>query len=44
MWGNPTLLHQAKSIEKKYWEKINVDTINSEYFFPPGKICIKNIE
>ena len=37
MWGNPTLLHQAKSIEKKYWEKINVGTINSENFFHQAK-------
>ena len=36
MWGNPTLFHWAKSIEK-YGEKINIDTINREKLFPPGK-------
>ena len=28
MWGNPAIFHPTKSIEKKYWEKINIDTIN----------------
>ena len=28
MEGNPTIFHRTKSIEKKYWEKINIDTIN----------------
>ena len=23
MWGNPTLFHRAKSVEKKYCEKVN---------------------
>ena len=27
MWGNLTLFRRAKSIEKKYREKINIDTI-----------------
>ena len=30
MWGNTTLTHWAKSIEKSYWEKINTDAINWE--------------
>ena len=29
---NPTFL-QANSIEIKYWEKINIDTINCEKLF-----------
>ena len=37
MWGNPTLFQHAKSIGKKYWEKVNVDTINWKKFFLPGK-------
>ena len=32
MWGNPTLYHRAKSIEKKYREKININTINLEKY------------
>ena len=33
MWGNPTLFHGANSIEKRYWEKINIDVINWEKIF-----------
>ena len=33
MWGNSTLFHRAKSIAKKYREKINIDTINQEKLF-----------
>ena len=33
MLGNPTLSHLAKSIEKKYWGKINYDTIKWEKLF-----------
>ena len=32
---------RVKSIEKKYWEKINIDTINWEKLFPLGKIYCK---
>ena len=33
MWGNPTLSHPEKSIEKKYWENINIDIIIWEKLF-----------
>ena len=26
--GNPTLSHHAKAIEKKHWQKINIEMIN----------------
>ena len=33
MWGNPTLFHSPKSVEKKYREKINIGIINREKLF-----------
>ena len=41
MWGYPTLFYLAKSIEKIFYEKINVDTVNGEKLFPPGKSYLK---
>ena len=36
-WGNPTLFYRKKFywkyIEKKYWKKVNIDTINWEKLF-----------
>ena len=32
MRGNPTCFHGTKSIERKYCENINIDTINPELF------------
>ena len=41
MWGNPTLFHQEKSTENSF-RKINIDTINLE-FFTPGKVYWKKL-
>ena len=30
---NPAIFHRAKSIEKKYWRKINIGTITWEKLF-----------
>ena len=32
MWGDPTLFHRAKSVEKNI-EKMNIDLINWEKLF-----------
>ena len=32
MWDNPTLLQQAKSIEKNIEKKTNIDVINCKKF------------
>ena len=41
MRGNHILSQQAKSIENIWWQKINIDWMNEEKLFPPGKICWK---
>ena len=33
MWGNSTLFHQVKAIEKDIEKKINIDSINWEILF-----------
>ena len=33
MRGNPTRFYRTKSIEKKYWENVNIDTINRVAFY-----------
>ena len=38
MRGNPTRFHGTKSIERKYCENINIDTINREKLFTSDKI------
>ena len=35
MWGNPKLFHRAKSIEKKYWDKKNIDNWEKLLIDPP---------
>ena len=43
MLANLTLFQLAKSTEKKYWEKVNIDTFNWEMLFPLEKIYWKKI-
>ena len=35
MWSNPTLFHQAESIEKNIEKKINIDTIEKSFLIDP---------
>ena len=38
MWGNPTLFHRVKSIEKNNSKKKNIELINREELFDSSKL------